>query len=277
MKKPYKLFILILTVTILPGILSAVFAEDKPKDSILTPEEQKEIKGYSLNLKELLRHAENNVKKVDKELEGKKLDERNRRKELLIRELVENGNAFYKEGRLKKAEEEWGKALEISKDPDMKDYVRDSIKRAKAEELQRKKDEKTRLLRVEEEREKTARMVRRLEEISREIEGSKKEAVKARAETPKKTERLPAAAEAVSKGTHTLPRAISTRQNILLSITILLMGLLFGIKISRRLKSKSGFTKTKEKKTGKEKSFEPRDLKKYLDEKNNDSDRDLFK
>ncbi len=101
-----------------------------------------EIKGYTYNIKRLLEKVEENLKKVDKEIKEKEILKRNQEREAKVRKHFKKGNALYKEGKLKQAKKEWLKALEIARNPEMRDYIREAAKRAKQEELARKKEEK---------------------------------------------------------------------------------------------------------------------------------------
>jgi tetratricopeptide (TPR) repeat protein len=69
--------------------------------------------------------------------------------EELYEKILQIGNQLYQEGKLKEAKEEWQKALEISQDPEMRDYIKESEKRAREEELTRKKEEEERHKRLE--------------------------------------------------------------------------------------------------------------------------------
>ena len=102
----------------------------------------KAAKGYTYNLKQLMEQAEKNIKKVDENLKEKEIEKRNQQRESEAIGYFEKGNVFYKEGKLKDAKKEWQKALEITKDPQMKNYLRDNEKKARKEELARKKDQK---------------------------------------------------------------------------------------------------------------------------------------
>jgi len=106
------------------------------------------IKSYTYNLKRLLEQIEENIKKVNEKIKEAEIRKRNEEREAKIREHFERGNALYKEGKLKEAKREWQRALEISEDPEMRDYIREAEKRAREEELARKKEEKERQRRL---------------------------------------------------------------------------------------------------------------------------------
>ena len=116
-----------------------------------------EMKGYTYNIKRLLEEIEENLQKVDGEIEETEVRKRNEEREAKVLEHFERGNILYKEGKLKEAKKEWRKALKISKDSEMKDYIKESEKRLKKQELARKKEEKERQRRLEAERKEKER------------------------------------------------------------------------------------------------------------------------
>jgi len=97
-------------------------------------------KGYTYSLKQLIEEAKKNIKKIDEELEKREIEKRNREREAKAREYFEKGKSLYKVGKLKEAKQAWQKTLEITKNPEMKDYIKKSEKKAKREELARKKE-----------------------------------------------------------------------------------------------------------------------------------------
>lgn len=156
------------------------------------------LKGYSYNLKRLLGQAEANIQKVKEELKNLEIRQRNEDREAKVVEHFERGNQLYQAGNLKQAEVAWQKAVEISQDPEMKDYIKESEKRAKEEEIVREKEEQQRQRklaaetnqreRLEKERQKQLELEKkeqeRLErEIQVEFEKQEKEKARAEAET----------------------------------------------------------------------------------------------
>jgi len=114
-------------------VYSLVFAISVFADS------SKHKKGYTYDLEELSQKAEKNIKKVNKKLKEKKAEELNKKKELEAKEYFEKGNAFYEEDEFEEAKKEWQKALSITRDPKMRKYIKESKKRARAEERIRRK------------------------------------------------------------------------------------------------------------------------------------------
>lgn len=87
--------------------------------------------GYTLSLKELIRQSQENIEKVDAEIENQKIAKENEERESLARAYFQKGNALYKQGKLKEARDQWQKALDLTNHPEMKDYIRQSDNKAK--------------------------------------------------------------------------------------------------------------------------------------------------
>lgn len=132
-----KTIVPIVAVVVLFSCVSLGYAR-KGLDEDISLEGAK-IRSYTLNLKQLVKEAEKNIKKVEGEIEEREIENCNRQREDEIRKHFERGNTLYKEGKLEEAKIEWQKALKISKDPEIRDYIRGSEKRAKQEELERRK------------------------------------------------------------------------------------------------------------------------------------------
>lgn len=137
------------------GLLFAQVSDEKTIGEVDSGVAAKETPSYSLNLKQLMKEAEKNIEKIDGELKKQEAEEENKKKEIEAREHFDKGNQLSNQGDLKGAKEEWQKALDITKDPEMKDYIRTSESRAKKEEYQRKlKEREDRLFAEKESREK---------------------------------------------------------------------------------------------------------------------------
>ena len=170
-----------LTGCIIMGIFLLLPVSSFAQDSSKKAQYQKTpaTKGYRYNLKRVLGDIEENFKKADEKIEQAGIKKRNEEREAKIIEHFERGNTFYKEGKLKEAKKEWQKALVVSKDPEMKDYIRKSVKRANAEEAARKKEEREREKRLEAEQNEKERKElegkRRFEAEKREQKHKQKE------------------------------------------------------------------------------------------------------
>jgi len=123
-----------------------LFSEETESSQI---QQTPEMKGYNYNLKELLKEVEQNLKEVDKKLKEEEVKKLNEQREVEIRKYFEKGNQLYKQGDLKGAKQQWQKALEISKDPQMRNYIKEAESKARAEDLARKKEEQERQKRIE--------------------------------------------------------------------------------------------------------------------------------
>jgi len=123
-------------------------------------QEKPKIRGYTYNLERLIKEAQENIKKV----------------EAKVTEHFEKGNQLSQEGRLKEARQEWQRALEISQDPEMKNYIREREKRAREEELTRQKEEQERQKRFKAEAKEKERLAKETERKKKEEELAKQKA-----------------------------------------------------------------------------------------------------
>ncbi|MFA6282133.1 MAG: hypothetical protein WCY05_06515, partial [Candidatus Omnitrophota bacterium] len=133
-----------------------VFAQT-PEDKS-TYQQTPKIKGYTQNLKRLIEQAEENLKKVNKEIKDEEVRQRNQERETKVREHFEKGNQLYEEGKLKEAKVEWEKAIEISKDPDMIEYIKEAGRKVTQEELILAQQEKEQKQKLELEQKEKARL-----------------------------------------------------------------------------------------------------------------------
>jgi hypothetical protein len=113
-----------------PGLNAATPTAPKDKIEIKGDAIEKSIPSYRMRLKDILKEAEENIKKVDKELKSQEVVARNREREAKVAEAFEKGNQLYKNGKLEEAKEEWKKALGISKDPEMRGYIEEAERKA---------------------------------------------------------------------------------------------------------------------------------------------------
>jgi len=94
---------------------------------------------YMYSLKRLISEAKKNIRVVNDEIKKKRLFSRYKEREDISREYFEKGSALYKEGKLKEAKAEWNKVLEITRDPDMRDYIKESERRFEEERYARER------------------------------------------------------------------------------------------------------------------------------------------
>ena len=138
----HKIISICLVTTLLLFFSFAAIVQAEETDN--TRYKAPEMKGYTYNLKQLLEKTEQNLKEVDKKLKEEEVEKQNEERDAVIRKHFEEGNQLYQEGKFKEAKQQWQKALEISKDPEMKGYIKKAESKAKEEELARKKEEQKR-------------------------------------------------------------------------------------------------------------------------------------
>ncbi|NQT22134.1 MAG: hypothetical protein HQ579_01710, partial [Candidatus Omnitrophica bacterium] len=90
-----------------------------------------------INLKDLVKKLERHLKSIDEEVKARLVFRRNVKREQELREYFQIANELYAKGDLEGAKKEWLKALEISKNREMRDYIQDSPEREK-EEIEKK-------------------------------------------------------------------------------------------------------------------------------------------
>lgn len=119
--------------------------EEKIKIEISEKEIDARVPSYKKNLKEIIRDADANIKRIDSQLKA----EDNERG---AKEHYDKGNAFYNEGKFEDAGKEWNSALGLAKELEFRKRIRGSLKRAarqirqakekrEAEEWAKKKDQ----------------------------------------------------------------------------------------------------------------------------------------
>ena len=87
-------------------------------------------KFYDRSEKEKDRSREKQLKEDIDKLAYERAGEKEKR-ETMARLYFEKGNVLYKEGKLKEAREQWQKALDLTTCPNMKDYIRQSDRKAR--------------------------------------------------------------------------------------------------------------------------------------------------
>jgi len=124
-------------------LAGVVYAEPqqqvKAVEDVFRFKETPKLRGYTYDLKSLIETAERNIKKVDDEIMRQEIDKRNEEREAQVISYFERGNQLYKEGKLKEAKSEWEKAVSISRNPEMKDYIEKRSRQAKLEKKQSEK------------------------------------------------------------------------------------------------------------------------------------------
>jgi len=123
---------------------SVVFAQDTTEASAdMTSDVQK------INLKSLLGQVQKELKGVNSEIDKRETLKRNQDREQRIRDLVAKGNELRDQDKLEEASQAWKEALTLSKDPEMRDYIKyllgKSLKEIKMSNIKNKISKKNKL------------------------------------------------------------------------------------------------------------------------------------
>lgn len=170
-------YVFLIVAALLFGPAAPGMCQGGPKKNILTPAEEKEIKGYTINLKQLLQRVKENIDRIKREFADREKEGRNVDRELMIRRYVEKGDELYRAGKFGEAQAEWEKALAISENPEMKEYIRKSVQRAVEEKKRLEKEDEERLkIRKEEELQRLDRIRAQVAPPPKETRPVKKEA-----------------------------------------------------------------------------------------------------
>lgn len=97
--------------------------EEKIKIEISEREINSRVPSLKNNLKDIIRDADANIKRIDNVLKAEE-------SERGAREHFVKGNSLYKEGKFEEAEKEWNTALGLAKDPEFRKGIRGCLKRA---------------------------------------------------------------------------------------------------------------------------------------------------
>lgn len=131
-------FIIIFTLTLSPATRE-VFAQGSPDSKKTVEIKTKTVKEaapyYATSLKKIKKQATKNLKKINSELKA-------RENEKAAKEFFDEGNLLYKEGDLPEAEKKWEKALDITKDRDLKSQIRKAKKMARQERAEQEKKQR---------------------------------------------------------------------------------------------------------------------------------------
>lgn len=129
------------------GSAGRLFADD-----LASFKDQKSQDGYILNLKDLINKSRKKIEKVDSEIKAQSRKRRNQQREEKAREYYAKAMHLSEEDNFEKARVFFEKAVEITGHPEMKNYVRDSVRRTKKREKALAKQDKERMKRLEIER-----------------------------------------------------------------------------------------------------------------------------
>ena len=177
----------------IPESSSEDFQIAKERETVSSETIEKAIPSYRMRLKEILKEAEENIKKVDRDIKEAEIYKQNQERERQVAEAFKRGNQLYKDGKLEDAREEWNNALGISKDPEMRGYIEETARKAGKEDRKVKEEEarKREDARIERERQEAAVRERaRLErEAAREAERISREKAREEKERSEAEER----------------------------------------------------------------------------------------
>jgi len=132
-KTRHALFIFVLLPAFVLNDVQALEASRDKKTIEIGPETVKKgMPSYAYDFKRLVREAEKNIGKVNRELEAKE-------KEKSAKEHFERGKRLYESGKPDEAEKEWQKTLKLTKDPRIRKYIRQTEKKERQERHRQKK------------------------------------------------------------------------------------------------------------------------------------------
>ncbi|MCA9400240.1 MAG: hypothetical protein KC713_01335, partial [Candidatus Omnitrophica bacterium] len=146
------------------------YSGEEPAPSL---KEQKAQEGYVLNLKELIKKSKKKIEQVNDKLADQAKQRRNQQREEKAREYYEKAMRLFEEGKFDEAKEYWNKAIKITEHPEMRDYIREDVRKTEKKEKALKDEEQKRLRRLEIERGYSAKEVE--EEYQRAVQHYKLE------------------------------------------------------------------------------------------------------
>ncbi|MCD4780565.1 MAG: hypothetical protein K8S27_08475 [Candidatus Omnitrophica bacterium] len=156
LKKKYYILLFLITLFITP----IVSAQELGKAQVPQPfKEQKLEEGFILDLKSLIEKSKKKIEKVDEKIKEQAVYRRNLQREEKARGLYQQALRLFEEEKYDKAGEIWEKAIVITGHPEMKDYMRTSVKRTKKKIKAMKKAEEVRIQQLEEDRGYTFKQV----------------------------------------------------------------------------------------------------------------------
>lgn len=97
--------------------------EEKIKIEISEKEIASKVPSYKTDLKDIVREAESNIKKIDDALKAEDAEKG-------AKEHYDKGSALYNEGKFEEAGKEWDAALGLAKEREFRKCIRASLKRA---------------------------------------------------------------------------------------------------------------------------------------------------
>lgn len=161
--KKHKSFISLLLILPISFVLfSSVLVYAETEEENPTLKEKKVQEGYILNIRDLIKKSKEKIEEANEKIKDQAVRRRNLQREEKARDYYDKAMRYYEQGNLKKAQDYWEKAIEITDHPEMRGYLKESVKKTKAQKELFDKEETRRLKRLELERGYT---VKEVEEI----------------------------------------------------------------------------------------------------------------
>jgi len=148
----YKKYQILLLCPCIIFVLAFSASAQFPSEEPLSLKEQKDKEGYVVNLKDLIKKSKKKIEQVNNKIKDQARMRRNQQREEKAKEYYNKAMSLYQDGKLKEAQQLWEKAIKITEHPEMKGYVRESVRRAKKQEEVLRKEKQRRLKRLEIER-----------------------------------------------------------------------------------------------------------------------------
>jgi len=144
MNKNKMSYIKLLTACVITSLFMAtnIYAEETKKVVVDKEALEKSMPRYMDSLEKIMKEAEKKIEILEKELRAEEEKKKDAETEALAREHYENGNALYEDGKLRDARAEWKKALSVTKDLEMKGYIKEQRREYEQADAARKKAEK---------------------------------------------------------------------------------------------------------------------------------------
>ncbi|MBU1997272.1 MAG: hypothetical protein KKF78_08970, partial [Candidatus Omnitrophica bacterium] len=151
-KKYKNLTFLSLIIPISIALFSVVLVHAESEEEIPALHDQKVQDGYILNIRDLIKKSKQKIEEANEKIKDQAIRRRNLQREEKARDCYDKAMRYYEQGNLKKAQDYWEKAIEITDHPEMRGYLKESVKKTKLQKEMLSKEEERRLKRLEVER-----------------------------------------------------------------------------------------------------------------------------
>ena len=158
-KKYKNLIALLLIIPVSIALFSVVSVCAETEEEIPTLKEKKVQEGYILNIRDLIKKSKQKIGEANQKIKDQAVRRRNLQREEKARDYYDKAMRYYEQGNLKKAQDYWEKAIEITEHPEMRGYLKESVKKTKLQKELFNKEEVRRLKRLEIERGYTVKEV----------------------------------------------------------------------------------------------------------------------